>query len=381
MDKIGICTLYTGYNYGSALQATATKAVLKQLGYEPEIWKLSGSLVYGRDIRIKKILCMGLRLAFHLKRVPAVLSSYNTKKQSHLTDESKKLFAEYDAVYIQPYYIAEKELKKTARDKQYLAFVCGSDQIWNSTTYYADPFYYLTFAPEEKRIAFAPSFGRDFIPDYNKRILRKYIERIPALSVREETGKQLIWELTGREAAVLLDPTLLLSKELWINYLGLAPTGGEKYVLAYFLDSPSEKAVQMLRNFRESGYRIVALSCGTDTELADCCPDSGPKQFLEYLLNAEIVCTDSFHGTAFSVNFEKEFYVFRREYGVNADQSTRVTSLLQKVGMMERYEETLPSGRLLDYSGCRTVLENERRRSVEFLRTSLENVRRCTEHA
>lgn len=69
MDKIGICTLYTGYNYGSALQATATKAVLKQLGYEPEIWKLSGGLVYGRDIRIKKILCMGLRLAFHLKRV------------------------------------------------------------------------------------------------------------------------------------------------------------------------------------------------------------------------------------------------------------------------------------------------------------------------
>lgn len=99
--------------------------------------------------------------------------------------------------------------------KEAVACFSGSDQIWNSSTLYVDPLYYLRFAPKQKRVALSPSFGRNFIADYNKNKMKKWINDYPYLSVREDSGVKLIKELTGLEAQHLLDPTLIINSEEW----------------------------------------------------------------------------------------------------------------------------------------------------------------------
>ena len=314
MKKVGICTVYTGYNYGSALQAFATKNILKRLGYDGDILKVSGSMVKGRDIRLKKLIVLGWNILLHPMCAKSVICSYTRSKNKTLSESSKRKFNEFYQKKINPTIIAQSKLKSVARSDEYLSFICGSDQIWNASTLYVDPFYYLSFAPREKRIAFAPSFGRDFIPKYNLKKIKKRISAIPNLSVRESGGQQIIKDLIGKDVQVLLDPTLLIDKETWIELLQLKENKPEKpYVLAYFLDEPSPKAKRIIGELANGGKEVVFLPYSRNEVWLDRCLDAGPKEFLQILLNADVVCTDSFHGTAFSINFSKEFYCFERE--------------------------------------------------------------------
>ena len=380
MKKVGVCTVYTGYNYGSALQAVATKEMLRQLGYSGEIIKLSGSIAPGRDIRLKKLLIMVARSLRHFHEAKGTLGAY-TRAGKELSPETKQRFDEFYSTDVCPSFYSETALKRCAKGEKYIAFLCGSDQIWNATTYYVDPFYYLLFAPERKRIAFAPSFGRDFVPPYNRKQIKRNVSAIPELSVREESGEQLIYELTGRKAQTLIDPSLLLNRQEWTGLLHLRQPERNEYVLAYFLDEPSEKAKRMLSRLRGKGYTILALPYIREAKWFDDCICAGPKEFLEYLLGASAVCTDSFHGAAFSLNFEKEFYCFEREYGGTANQSTRVTSLLKKVGLTARFDPDEGADmEEIDYTQCREVLKIEREKSKEFLLRALKRAEESEEH-
>ena len=219
-QKIGIATVYTGFNYGSALQAFATKTLLSEMGYEGEVLKLSGSLLPGRDVRVKKILTVLFRSMLHPGGVKS-LKNYGDSIKKPLSRESAEMFRQFADYHIRPYEEKYNNLKNLAHSDEYCAFLCGSDQIWNSAVFYVDPFYYLRFAPEGKRIAFAPSFGRDFIPSYNKRKIKKFVSGIKYKSVREESGVALIKELTGDSAQVLIDPTLVLNADEWTKNLKL----------------------------------------------------------------------------------------------------------------------------------------------------------------
>ena len=367
MKKIGICTVYTGFNYGSALQAYATKTIIKELGYEGNIFKISGSIISGRDVRFKKLLLLGCNMLLHFNQISKIASSYSNSEKK-LSDKSKENFFSFYKERIQPVYVTEKILNKNAKLNEYIAFICGSDQVWNSTTYYVDPFYYLRFAPCKKRIAFAPSFGRSFIPEYNYKKIKKYINDIPYLSVRESSGADLIYDLTGKEAIVLLDPTLVIEKKVWCKSFDLLEIQKkEKYTLAYFLDEPSQKAKKMLYEFKRSGYKIIALPYVRDGNWFDECADAGPIEFLNLLLNATVVCTDSFHGTAFSLNFEKIFYVFERNYKSSANQSSRIVSILEKVGLMNRFDTNHILEKPIDFTYTRDILAYERNRSRKYL--------------
>lgn len=375
MKKVGVSTLFTGYNYGSALQAYATKVFLQKLGYTGELFKLSGSVVRNRDIRIKKAIVLGTHLLLHLADAKKIASSYVGSSDKTLSGASKALFDDFYNTRLQPIYLTGRRARKLAESEDWLAFLCGSDQIWNSTTHYVDPFYYLTFAPEKKRIAFAPSFGRDFIPAYNQKKLKRNIQAIPYLSVREESGKRLIAELCSRSAEVLIDPTLLLNQQEWVDLLHLQPINRQPYVLAYFLDQPSEKAKTALKQLSEQGYQIIALPYERSEDWFDVCESAGPKEFLEYLWGADVVCTDSFHGVAFSLNFEKNFYAFEREYGSAAKQSTRVISLLEKVGLTDRLDVTeISRAESIDYTACSKTLENEREKAGIYLLHALQQI-------
>lgn len=371
--KIGIATVYTGYNYGSALQAYATKEILNRMGYTAELLKLRGSLLPGRDVRLKKLLTIAARSLLH-KGGTKNLQNYSTSIRKALSAETKDKCDAFTAEILQPKIVSYSALKKTAHSDAYTAFVCGSDQIWNAAVFYVDPFYYLQFAPVEKRIAFAPSFGRETIPDYNKKKIAKYVSQIPYKSVREASGADIVRELSGDTADVLLDPTLVLSAPEWTEKLNLHTLLEEKYLFAYFLDAPSERAVQaVLAISKKYGLQVIGLPYTFDNlPWKDAVVSAGPREFVAYVKNASFVCTDSFHGTAFCLNYKVPFYTFERNYGNASKQSARIESILNLVELPERYEPQNTANALnISFETANTILSYEREKSKQYLQTCL----------
>ena len=310
---------------------------------------------------------MALRSIIHCKAGKQSVQSYKANYQTELSEKTKRLFSNFYSNNIMPKVIPYSELKRKANSDEYYAFLCGSDQIWNASTMYVDPFYYLEFAPKNKRIAFAPSFGRSAIPDYNCRIIYKRISMIPHLSVRENEGQRIIYNGTGRNAKVLIDPTLVLTEQEWIDSLGIKPYNKD-YVLAYFLDEPSELAKIHLKREIENGEKIICIPRRAIEGTRAL--DAGPKEFLRLILSAKRVYTDSFHGTAFSISFHKDFYSFSRNYGAASDQSSRLTSLLDKLNLMERYNSKTAG--IITYEQVDKILSDERKKSKLYLKKSLE---------
>ncbi|MSA01739.1 polysaccharide pyruvyl transferase family protein [Lactonifactor sp. BIOML-A3] len=339
MNKIGICTLFTGYNFGSALQCYASKRIIEKTGYEPVVYKLKGSLIEGRDVRVKKIVVLLLRSITHFKEANRVRKSYQSSFNKTMSETSMNLFLEFYKNEIAPNYVSYLQLKNIAKKNQYTAFICGSDQIWDPTDLYLDPFYYLEFAPYSKRIAFAPSLGKELIPDYNKKQFTKKLMGIRFLSSRENSGKMLIEKITNRLCEELIDPTLVLNKHEWIELLKLKKENTDRYILAYFLDAPSELAKTRVNSYARKHdipvYYIPYLNIEEENWISQDC---GPIQFLNLVLNAEVIFTDSFHGLAFSLNFEKDIYAFSRNYGASQNQSTRLLSILNSMDLLCRYD-------------------------------------------
>lgn len=374
MSKIGIATVYTGYNYGSALQAYATKCILFEMGYDAELLKLSGSLLPGRDVRFKKLFTVIFRSLFHLNGLKS-LKNYKESISKKMPERSVAYFDKFIADSLNPQYVSYGSLKKMAKGEEYAAFICGSDQVWNSSVYYVDPFYYLRFAPATKRVAFAPSFGRDFVPDYNRKKITKFVSEIKNLSVRESSGVDIIKDLTGRGAELLLDPTLVLSAEEWIRVLDLKDVANEKYLLAYFLDTPSKKAIDTIYYIRSKyGLKIINLPYLNDRLTTDELGLAGPREFVNFIKNAAFVCTDSFHGTAFSLNFNIPFYTFERNYGNAAKQSARIESILKLVSQTERYEPSNVDDCMnISFENVNAFLESERSKARRYLDEALCN--------
>lgn len=170
------------------------------------------SLLKGRDVRLGKLITILYR-SLLLKKNNA-LKTYGTSYNKAFIEGTEEKFYAFTKEYLNPINITWGELKRMAKDA--LACFSGSDQIWNSSTLYVDPLYYLRFAPKHKRIALSPSFGRDFIADYNKDKMRDWISDYPYLSVRE--------------ALHLLDPTLIINADEWRDILGTVVKCRKKFL-------------------------------------------------------------------------------------------------------------------------------------------------------
>lgn len=372
-NKVGIATVTTGHNYGTSLQAYSTKEILSKLGFEGELLKLKGSFINGRDIRLKKLLIMFLRSLLYKKNVRAAFSVFIKGKEKKLTSNTKSLFNDFSLMFLTPKEYTWKSLTDIAKTDEYISFVCGSDQVWNANTLYVDPLYYLEFAPTNKRVAFTPSFGSSEIASYNKSVISKKLSSIKSLSVREESGCNIIYELTGRDSICLIDPTLVLSKSDWSEKFNIKDRLVSKpYILFYFLDKPSISAESFVNNLKsELQIDVIGIpykySEGLISEYLDC----GPVEFLNLVYNARFVVTDSFHGTAFSLNFGVPFATFERNYGVNSNQSSRIISLLEKVGEIDKLEPSIINHNKLNVSSIEKILEYERKKSLKYLKESL----------
>ena len=374
VSKAILTTVHSGFNYGSSLQALAGKLIIEKAVCACELVKLK-SFVKGRDVRLRKLLTIFIRSLFLFQKTS--LKTYRTSCQKTFVSGTEGLFFDFSDKYLQPLEVSWKELKHLGQE----AVVCfsGSDQIWNSSTMYVDPLYYLRFAPAYKRVAFSPSFGRDFIANYNRKKMAAWIKEYPYLSIRESSGVKLIKELTGKDALHLLDPTLIIDALQWKRILGVEENS-KNYILAYFLDVPSAEAKQQIRELKKYlQCEVIAIPyVFSNMDYCDKMLAAGPKEFVDLVANAKVICTDSFHGTAFAINLHIPFYTFEREYGAAIKQSERVLSILRKVNMLNRYQPQSPTTdwKNIDFEYAEMVLNEEREKAYLYVNRAIKEIQK-----
>jgi hypothetical protein len=389
MMKAGIVSLYTGYNFGNKLQNYAVETLLKNEGLAPETLKYEIGAVPVRTRTANKLSPKYLRgaLRIRLGRVIPMKNSCaplsrrlryllpaNRKAVQRAKAERAEAYRAFDQKYL---HFSDRTIRLDesceAWTEQYVFFFCGSDQVWNP--YYASTtgVCFLQFAPPEKRIALAPSFGVGSIPESRRDSFRTWISEIPSLSVREETGREIIRELTGREATVLLDPTMLLDTEEWDAFCEEPRFKlPERYVLSYFLgDRTREYDLRQKELARDLNCEIVNLFDLMQPAYYACSPNA----FVYCIRHAEAVCTDSFHATVFSILYRRRFIAFERVEGERV-MSSRFYTLLEKFGLTDRlYRDGPLPAALPDYSGAGDVLSRERELAKNYLRAALEKGR------
>lgn len=257
--------------------------------------------------------------------------------------------------------------------EEYDFFCIGSDQVWNPEWYddTKKEIYLLTFAKPEQKVCMAPSFGVEHLPEQWESWFREKLQAFPRLAVREQSGADLIFRLTGREAQVMIDPTMMLSAHRWRMIASPSPAreGGQRYVLTYFLgrqEPETKKQIRAIAN--KEGLRVLNLNTPEEETLFS----ADPGEFLDLVDHAELICTDSFHACVFSVLFDKPFLVYRRVDGYK-DMFSRIESLLTLLHLRNRLPGAVSEADYFwhDYVQANAALDTERKRAEQFLRESL----------
>ncbi len=375
MKKIAVVNRTNLRNYGSVLQVYALCRAVQNIGYEPNVVWESGTLSKNWDFRPNKLLHITFKLMTHPRLFWSTFNTVRSVNNRVIGPDIVEKYERFVQKHFSRRFYPAKELRRIAKTDEYYKFVCGSDQIWSSTTLYVDPLMYLRFAPKEKRIAYAPSLGRDYIPNYNKRLIRRYINDIPYVSVREEVGRKLIKDLTGRDVPVVLDPTLLMTKEEWDILKTCDKRSG--YVLCYFLDSTSDEVIRKIEEICLQDNKTIIniggpISQSGKVEVVD--ESAGPSEFLGLIENAAMIFTDSYHGMLFSIIYQRPFWSIARNYG-EFDQSSRQKTVLSMLSLENRYIDRNNLANVsfegIDYDAAYEVLRQKREYSLDYLDKAL----------
>lgn len=325
-------------NYGAALQGYAIFNTMESLGHSVVIVRYRGGCP-SASTYLKSLYRYCNRI-FHkyLKKSPFV--SANSKgikvQQTHFMRFQKEHLVFWNKKRLEWFQIKHRYPKVDI-------YICGSDQIWNPNYKggYNDPGYFLDFAPAgKKRIAYAPSFACDDIPTTAQADLKYYIDKFYAVSVREKEGTDIIEKYTGRKAPVVADPTFLLTKDEWDDVATIPKDIPNKYILCYRFMKNNEmtRCIDYLSEMFSLPVITLPLS---DVALADSYEkrfDVGPSDFVGLIRNATLVCTDSFHATAFSLIMNTPFYTFLDHdvVGKGTNMNSRVRNVIGIAGLESR---------------------------------------------
>lgn len=371
--KIAIITINGHNNYGNRLQNYAMQTFLKFFTENVDtIWcdekynyiveKNETKKIYNIKYIINYLLNRNDTRTFIKRHVYESIREYNIKKFS-----DKNINIRYD-------FGISNDL-----NNEYDYFIVGSDQVWN-------PFFwdfwnskknyikirFLQFANKEKRIAYAASFGISEIPENYIDLFKINLKNMKAISVREKNGSKIIEKLIGKKVPVVVDPTILLSKEEW-QKIELIPEWhhGEKYILTYFLGNPSP----IIENLaKKNGWKIYNLMDKSNLDLYA----SRVEEFVYLIEHAELVATDSFHACVFSILMNTPFLVINRQQKGVADMTSRIDTLLELFGFQDRYmingECNLSDEEILymDFSNVESIQKREIERSTAYIKKALD---------
>lgn len=378
--KVALAINYDYHDYGGMLQAFATQRFLTKNGIDSDVInfdKLKG------DINKRKWRYF-LSNIFDLSIVKEKSKLIEKKLKQKSNEKLKSGMAERDAAFdefcknhfkVSRAFKSWEDMAKASRN-EYDAVVVGSDQLWLPSNIMAD-YYTLNWVPQDvKKIAYATSFGIGSIPAKYSKIYSHYLKRINYLSARETSGQNIIKKLAGRDVQLVNDPALLLDADGWNEVISNRPLIKEKYVFCYFMGNNPEQRDFVRRLANEKGLKVVALLhldqyISSDENYVDMAPwHVSPADFVNLVKNAECVCTDSFHGTVFSIIYSRPFFTFKRfNKKASLSTNTRITSLLTRLGLMDRLVLDMDSKQAfdIDWKKIQSGVSQFRKASSEYL--------------
>lgn len=368
MKKVALMTWFHYLNYGTSLQVTASIYTIKKLGYQVDVVNY---IPHAKLVTLKNYKDFNLYLGIIKKKIK------NGKNKSIIDQDRKKAFEKFLDKNISLTEECKTDSDLFLLNEKYDAFVCGSDQIWAPSIF--NEKYFLSFVENPKKmIAYAPSIGLSIIEDpYVKKRIAENIGRFEQLSVREVQGAKLIKEICNKNAKVVLDPTLLLTAGEW-DTMAIGNNESNPYILCYFLGTNKDNWSHVYKLSKKTNIPLKIIPVfSSDYERGNDVVDGiGPGEFLNLVKNASMICTDSFHGTIFSIIYNKPFYAYERFSSKDENnQNSRIYNILELLDFEERLirdTKTLPSDLLTcDYTNANKKLEIERIKSQEYLKNAL----------
>lgn len=343
VKKIAIITIYDMNNYGNRLQNYAVQEVLKAKGFEVETIKYSIDYTLSIVKEGKRLNCFR---EFN-ERINFAPDSYTMSQNSEIP-------VDFDQIY------------------DYV--VIGSDQIWNYEfqALFSDKVF-GGFVSKEKRVAFSASIGVEYLPTIPERYeaIKKYLQDMSGISVREFAGKEIIKKLSGRDdVEVLVDPTMLITAEEW-SKISKKPEWiekDEKYILKGFLGEDQEVNEKLEKYAKEHGYKVIDIYNSNSPYYG-----IGPAEFIYLEQNAKLVITDSYHGSVFALLFEKPLLVYKRKDADEKEMYSRMKTLIEKFNLQNiEYNGEIDDKRIF-INNINEQLEYERKLAKDYLNKYLKN--------
>lgn len=378
MKKVGLITFHSSINYGVYLQAYALQSVINNLGFSAEIIdynRMSEEIEYNRN---KSVIYRIINFNDSIRALK--LKAF---RSTELSREREKKFADFSKKYFYLSKPINSYSELVILKNEYDYYVCGSDQIWNPIYTKGNPAYFLAFADKTKRVMYAPSYGiinLDMLKPYWK-IYKKNILELHGLSVRETSGIKITEEISGLTPKLVVDPTLLLTSDEWIEIERKPSSIPKKYILFYVLGNDYKYELLAKEIHKKSNLSIVTIPNSPiwDKKSTQYIQEyAGVDEFIYLIRNAEYVFTDSFHGVAFSTKFNKNFSAIKRE-DTKYSLFSRIEDYLQKIGLYDRCvtvgqcfntpDEILNNK--VDYSKSNIELQNWIKESRDYLKDSL----------
>ena len=370
MKKVAIMTWWHYSNYGTALQVTALYHVVTKMGYKVDVIDY---IPHGRVVKQENLKAL---IKFIYEKICLAINL------PYQNDELKIRFEEYRDEYLTFTPKCKTESDFFLLNDSYEAFVCGSDQIWAPTVF--EPKYFLNFVKNNKRkIAYAPSIGvNEFEDEEIMQETQRLINGFDFISVREKQGQDILKNIFNKDTVLVLDPTLLYDKHQWQELLKIKKSAKkEKYILCYFLGHNEShwSCVKEIAAKLNLPVKIIPTHKKDLKRKGTVIAGVGPREFTELLVNAEFVCTDSFHGVAFSLNFNVNFIAFKRfEDKDKYSQNSRIYNILHLTKMGNRlFDPKKPVEDYLqeeNFSNSNSILNEYRKKSLTYLKDALDSV-------
>ena len=382
MKKLGICACYQHKNYGSQLQSYATTVELARRNIDFEIIrykkKTTPLLLIKSLPRLLNPIFINDRIIETSQKKMMLKLHPQLAQDNAVRNAAFDKFSQSRFKKLSPVYYGYEQLKE--QSKKYTAVMVGSDQLWSPSGITSN-FYNLMFADDNTvKISYATSFGVSQInPRYHK-IYNTFLNRLDFISVRENSGKKIVEELSSNKAEVVCDPVILLDAEQWLKEIPNKRLYDEPYIFAYFLGKSAEYRDAVTKFAKQKGLKIVTEPHmdsynKADENFGDYTPfDIGPAEFVNLIRNAEYVFTDSFHGSVFSMLYQKHFLVFNR-YSDNSSSSknSRIDSFCKNYGLSDRrYNGNIADvENKINYEDVLGKVDEHRQKSKAFLDRAL----------
>lgn len=395
--RIGIISLYyKNRNCGGLLQAFSLCKILSSLGVNAEQICIDEKSFYVIDNHFLKKLIDKVKKGGVFSLVRASKIKLEGKIRSLSFSGYIKSFASFEAEIPHSEKVYSRaSIPDLAND--YDLFISGSDQVWSWALKYIDDsfvdkskkynqlldVYFLRFVSDEKlKIAYAPSIACPYIPDNLKQYYFDSINRLDAVSIREKASLELFPDELKNKITPVCDPTLLLNSKQWCDALNLSEKKDGKYIFIYLLNPVKKDRIVVKRIKKITGLKTVTCPNITmspssyDYHLADIDDfNLGPKEFVNYIKNASLVITNSFHAAVFSMQFHTPFYVVDRESKVS--MGSRLDSLLDEYCLSDRKlsqdfsEDEVKIYDNIDWSSVDDILNGKRTFSLNWLKNAL----------